>query len=194
MSNRQTQRPLPPIWLMTDARFGDGLLRAIRRLPLKSGVIFRHYHLSPVARRTLFNQVKRICRLRGHMLFLASDERTAILWHADGFHAPVNQRRSRYLPRSAPVHNIREMAGAQLKRADMVLVSPVFVTASHPGARCLGQSGLMRLAASASNMNVIALGGMTRRRASALDKRTVNGWAGIDAFITKAQNRILVPT
>lgn len=183
MSRRQTLRHeknnLPRIWLMTDPRFGDDLLPAIKRLPLKSGVIFRHYDLAADERRALFRRVRRICRQRGHMLFLAGDERAARRWRADGFHARKGRRRSNNMVRSAAVHNRREMAKAQRNGADLVLISPVFATASHPEASVLGRGGLMRLAKLARGMKVIALGGMDARRATTFN---VHGWAAIDAF------------
>ncbi len=183
MSRRQTLRheknSLPRIWLMTDPRFGDDLLPAIRRLPFRSGVVFRHYDLAMDARMALFRRVRRICRQRGHMLLLAGEERTARRWRAVGFHARKGQRRSNNMVRSAPVHNRRELAEARRNGADLVLISPVFATASHAGAPVLGRSGLMRLAKLARGMKVIALGGMDARKAAALN---VHGWAAIDAF------------
>ncbi len=183
MSRRQTLRHeknnLPRIWLMTDPRFGDDLLPAIKRLPFRSGVIFRHYDLAKNARLALFRQARRICRQRGHMLLLAGEERTARRWRADGFHGRKGQRRSSNLVRSAPVHDRRELAEARLNGADLVLISPVFATASHPEAPVLGRGGLMRLAKLARGMKVIALGGMNARKATTLN---VHGWAAIDAF------------
>lgn len=183
MSRRQTLRHeksnLPRIWLMTDPRFGDDLLPAIKRLPFWSGVVFRHYDLTGEARLALFQRVRRICRQRGHMLFLAGDERTARRWRADGFHTRNGRRRSNTMLRSASVHDRREMAEARRNGADLVLISPVFATVSHPGATVLGRGGLMRLAKLARGMKVVALGGMDARKATTLN---IHGWAAIDAF------------
>jgi len=114
--------PLPKIWLMTDARFGDDQLRAIQQLPARSGVVFRHYHLATQQRRALFAQVLRICRRRGHILLLAGDARTALRWHADGFHQRSRGHSS--LLHSAPVHNAREIA--DVKAAQTSYSSPRF--------------------------------------------------------------------
>ena len=175
--------PLPKIWLMTDERLGDDLLPAIQRLPARSGVIFRHYHLDAAARKLLFGQVMRMCRRRGHVLLLAGDERTAIRWHADGFHQR-SQRASRLL-HSAPVHNAREMAGVKAARPDLLFLSPIFATNSHPGARPLGPLAFNRLAKLASRSGIIALGGVNRRNAQILSPRLIHGWAAIDAFKKK---------
>ena len=179
---RQTQRPLPRIWLMTDPRFGTDLLLAIQRLPARSGVIFRHYDLAAKERRALFAQVRRVCMRRGHMLLLAGDERTALRWHAAGFHSGQDTRRSKVTIHSTPAHDRRELAKARGAGADLVLISPMFATASHPGARPLGRSTFMALAKRCGNLKVIALGGMNARNSAKLDKRVVHGWAAIDAF------------
>jgi thiamine-phosphate pyrophosphorylase len=116
------RQPLPTLWLMTDARFGDGLLDAIRRLPVRSGVIFRHYDMDPSERHVLFRKVAHVCRQRGHVLLLAGDARSASKWRADGFH----QRSAgpRRLFHTAPVHNRRELAEARRAGVDAVLISP----------------------------------------------------------------------
>lgn len=172
--------PLPKIWLMTDARFGDDQLRAIQRLPARSGVVFRHYHLATQQRRALFAQVLRICRRRGHILLLAGDARTALRWHADGFH----QRSPRHkgLLHSAPVHNTTEIADVKQGRPDLLFLSPLFDTNSHPSARPLGPLMFQRLAKLAGPKRIIALGGMTRPAACMLGPRSIHGWAAIDAF------------
>ncbi|WP_295492122.1 thiamine phosphate synthase [Sphingorhabdus sp. EL138] len=172
--------PLPKIWLMTDARFGDDQLRAIQQLPARSGVVFRHYHLATQQRRVLFAQVLRICRRRGHILLLAGDARTALRWHADGFH----QRSLGHsgLLHSAPVHNAREIAEVKQSRPDLVFLSPLFDTNSHPGAQPLGPLMFQRLAKLAGPRRIIALGGMTRQTAFMLGPRSIHGWAAIDAF------------
>ena len=60
-----------------------------------------------------------------------------------------------------------------------MLLSPVFPTRSHPAGRVLGPVRFRLLAARAA-MPVIALGGMSARRARQL--HTAH-WAGIDAFL-----------
>jgi thiamine-phosphate pyrophosphorylase len=63
--------------------------------------------------------------------------------------------------------------------ATFVLLSPVFPTRSHPGARTLGRMRFSSLSRS-SAIPVIALGGMDRRRMWGLP---AYGWAGIDGWI-----------
>jgi thiamine-phosphate pyrophosphorylase len=172
-------RALPRLWLMTDERMGDALLPAVWALPAHSGIVFRHYHTAAKARRRLFQKVRRVARARGHLLFLAGTAREARGWGADGHHGRSPRAPGR--PMTAPVHSLREMIAARRLRADLVLVSPVFATRSHPGQKTLGRIGFFRLARTAP-CPVIALGGMNRRRFRSLASFGAYGWAAIDTL------------
>ena len=174
------RHPLPKIWLMTDPRIDD-LDAAIRGLPRRSGIIFRHYHLSLNERRALFDHVRRLARRYRHLLLLADLPRVARAWGADGAHSR-SPHRSQGL-RTVAVHNAREAAQARRLGADLILVSPVFATRSHPGARTLGPVGL-GLIAGAMRQKTVALGGMNANRAHALAALNIHGWAAIDALRT----------
>lgn len=179
MRSRQTLDKLPRIWLMTDERFGEELLSAIAKLPPRSGVIFRHYSLSTHDRRVFFEQVRAVCRRHGHILLLAGSAELARKWGADGFHGA-----GRALPgqiHSAAVHNGKELKIARRNRADLLLISPVFDTASHPNAAILGIAGFRALATKRGTAKAIALGGINAARARKLGTAAY-GWAAIDAF------------
>lgn len=175
MSKRYPSLPagLPSVWLVSDARNDAVLEQALRRLPRGSGLIFRHYHLPPAQRRSRFSALRRIARSRGHLTFLSADARTARAWGADGAYGPAALLASGpALPRLVTAHSLREL---RAPRADAFVLSPVFPTRSHPGAKTLGALRFRLLARQAP---VIALGGMTVRRAAALGAP----WAAIDGL------------
>jgi thiamine-phosphate pyrophosphorylase len=176
-------REIPRVWLMTDPRLDDDLMRILQSLPFRSGVIFRHYNLEQAKRRKLFGKIARICRRRGHVLLLAGSPRLARQWRADGVHNRTDRSRVGNGLRSAPVHNANEIAQARRNGANIMLLSPLFTTRSHPGVRPLGLTRFPRLAAVTGDARVIALGGMNARRMLMLTNcRSIHGWAGIDAF------------
>ena len=172
------RQPLPKIWLMTDPRIDD-LGATIARLPACSGIIFRHYHLPRRERHTLFMEVRKLARARRHILLLADRPARARAWGADGAHSRARDRSCGL--RSVAVHNAREAACARRLQADLIFISPVFATRSHPGAQALGPTRLGLIAGSARG-RTIALGGMTAKRAAALRSHKIYGWAAIDAF------------
>lgn len=165
---------------MTDPRLDDQLLAAIRRLPSGSGVVFRHYALETKQRRHLFARVRHICVQRGHILMLAGDARTARAWGADGIHGRGVSAKPLLL--SAPVHNPREIERAKRQAADIMFLSPLRKTRSHPGEHALGGLAFRRLTVLCQPALVVALGGMNRAEAAKWPRNIVHGWAAIDAF------------
>ncbi|SFF90027.1 thiamine-phosphate pyrophosphorylase [Novosphingobium sp. CF614] len=174
MPNRQP--PLPDIWLVSDERNDAALERILARLPRGSGLIFRHYHLPPGERRARFAALARAARRRRHLVVLSAAAREARAWGADGaYGAPGKLARGPALPRLATVHSLRELGAAHRARARAAVLSPVFPTRSHPGARTLGPVRF-RLLAARARVPVIALGGMTAHRARAIG---TGKWAAI---------------
>lgn len=175
-------QPLPTLWMMSDERMGDAFLPALARLPKGAGLVFRHYATPMPERRALFEQARRICRARRILLVLAASPRTAAGWRADGVHGRDQVRVSRPLVRTAPVHGLTENCAATKACADLLFVSPVHPTQSHPSGRTLGDAGLLALC-QASRAPVIALGGMTPRQFKPLKSQGIYGFAAIDFWI-----------
>lgn len=164
------RQPIPRLWLMTDERLGEHLWEAMKRLPRGGGVVFRHYGLSPGERRRLYMEVRRLARRRRLTLLVAG----SALPGADGVHNHTGAGL-----RSASAHGLRELKAAERRGVDLVFLSPVFGTRSHPGARPLGPARFARIAR-AARVPVIALGGMNARRFRALSGAW--GWGAIDAW------------
>ena len=81
------------------------------------------------------------------------------------------------------VHNLPELRRALLRRTPLILLSPIYPTASHPEWTPLPR---MRVAAFArlAGRRLIALGGMDAKRFSRVERLGFQGWAGISAFRT----------
>ncbi|MGE4481113.1 thiamine phosphate synthase [Acidocella sp.] len=175
---------LPPLWFFTDeTRLADPL-PVIRRLPAGlCGVLFRHD--SHPARERLAQAVARLCRTRRLPLIIAGDARLAAALgaglHLRGGAAPAHRVAWRG-PLSASAHDHGQLARARRAGVALVFISPVFPTASHPGAPSLGARGWRCLAARGGRIKPYALGGITGRRVSALGKACA-GIGAIDAFL-----------
>jgi thiamine-phosphate pyrophosphorylase len=173
-------KTLPAIWLISDARNDAVLERALACLPRGSGFIFRHYHLPDAERYARFRTLRRVAKAKGHVVVLADSALTARDWGADGIYGAPRAlwpRRAGLL-HLATAHNLAELGLAARLGADAALLSPVFATASHPGGATLG-TVRFRLSARQAGLPVIALGGMTAAKASAL---RWNIWAAIDGL------------
>jgi thiamine-phosphate pyrophosphorylase len=161
---------LPRLWLMTDERMGDGVLATVATLPKGAGVVFRHYSQARNERQALFDEVLRIAKRRRLMLVTAGE--------------PLKGARLRHHAFTMPVHSLPERIAAERTGSALLFVSPVYPTRSHPGARALGRVKLGLLIRGAK-LPIIALGGMTHRRAAALGAFNIHGWAGIDGLTVR---------
>src|SRR3546814_15148058 len=151
-------------------------------LPQGSGIIFRHYTLPTNTRRLLFARCRAIAQRLWLVLLLAGPEEIALAWKADGFHGRSSRKcRHARLIHTAPAHDVPELRKAERTNADLLFISPVFPTRSHPNGRTLGplRFGLLR---QQTPKVVIALGGINRRRANRLRGLGADGWAAIDAL------------
>src|SRR5690606_16583180 len=111
MRARQSRtRPLPELWLVSDAR-NDAVLEAVlRRLPRGSGFVYRHYHLPDAERIARWHTLRRIARARGHLAILADSALTAREWGADGLYgAPRALYPTSRLVTLATAHSLREL-------------------------------------------------------------------------------------
>jgi thiamine-phosphate pyrophosphorylase len=166
-------------WLVSDRRNDAALKRVLTRLPRGSGLVFRHYHLGAGARRARWRELQAEAARYGHDAILSGSAREARRWGADGAYGPpALLARGPALLRLVTVHSLRELAAAHRARADAVLLSPVFATQSHPGAKTLGPLRF-RAIASHALVPVIALGGMNAKTARRLGAAR---WAAIDGF------------
>ena len=168
MHRRQT---LPHLWLITDPRAGNPV-KAVRRLPHGSGVVFRHLELKPMKRAKLFAKLRIVARRRALVLMLGSEPDVQGRWSAMEVQTGLF---------TMAVHNRRDYLTAWREGADFVFASPVFATRSHPGTRPLGpvRLGLML----DGRLPAVALGGMTARTFRRLNGLKLHGWAAIDAFL-----------
>ena len=180
------QPALPSIWLISDARNDMALEQALLRLPRGSGLVFRHYHLGPAERRKRFALLKRLARRCGHTVALGASPAEARRWGADAAYGPpASLARGPAMLRLVTAHSLRELAQAMRARANMVLLSPVFPTRSHPGRSVLGPVKFRLLGARAL-VPVIALGGMNSRRVRQLKAAR---WAAIDGLCDETTRR-----
>lgn len=172
----------PRDWLMTDERMGDRLWEAIGRIPQGTGgIVFRHYTLNGPDRLELGARIAEITRAKKLTLAVARDPVLAEQLGAQLVHNPSEPGD---LPFSRSVHDELEAHAAREAGADLVFVSPVFPTRSHPGATALGPERAAQLARIAG-CAAIALGGMTFGKFWGLGP-DFHGWAGIDAWLETA--------
>ena len=183
---------LPPLMLMTDTLRLPDPQPALTRLPRGSAVILRHYDAPD--RAGLARRLAVQCRSAGVRLLIAGDGRLAAAVAADGLHLTETQiahgRRTWRLWRrpgwlvTAAAHSPSAVRRAARAGVDAVLLSPVFATASHPGAPPLGAMLFARWVRH-SPVPVYALGGVSSITAPRLAGSGAAGLATVGGLFAR---------
>jgi thiamine-phosphate pyrophosphorylase len=84
---------------------------------------------------------------------------------------------------SVGCHSVGEIAVARAAGADIALLSPIFMTESHPEARPLGLEMLTTASQTAGKIPVFALGGVNAANAASCIEAGAAGVAGIRTFL-----------
>ena len=160
---------------MTDDDRLPDPLAAARALPKGSLVIVR----SRDAKRR--HALGEALRAQTHGLILLAADDPLLADHLHGLHLPEIRARDAAHWRALRPHWVITVAahsprGLQAPYADAALLSPVFATKSHPGAKTLTPARA-RLMAQRALLPVLALGGVTARNAAVLQ-----GFSGIAAI------------
>ncbi|HLO77912.1 MAG TPA: thiamine phosphate synthase [Magnetospirillum sp.] len=180
---------MPALTLVTDERRLPDPAAAMAALPPGSAVLFRHYRAADRAQ--VARRLAGLARQRRLVFLVAgADWRLAQAVGADGVHLPEGVARALVAPGlrlwcrrgkmlTVACHDRRALARAAALAADGALLSPVFPTASHPGAPVLGATRFALWAARAK-LPVVALGGVGPGTLRCV--RMAAGIAGIGLF------------
>ncbi|MDX2233589.1 MAG: thiamine phosphate synthase [Hyphomonadaceae bacterium] len=184
--------PLPALWLFTDPVRTPDPLALLDRLPRGSAVVYRHFGAAD--RATTAARLAAACRRRGLVLLIGADPALALRAGADGVHLPERMGRDAgRLKRRRPGWIVTAAAhgGGAVHRArgaDAAILSPVFASRSPSAGPPLGVHRAVRLMRRARTP-VVALGGVSLRRARALKRLGFAGSAGVDVFVRGAGAR-----
>ncbi len=161
-------------------------------MPKNSAIIFREYDLAVDEREKMAREILVLCRGLGHKMLVGKNLELARKIKADGVHFSDKdgllwqnfQRKN--LPQkfifSLACHNFLSVVKSQKTKADLIFVSPVFKTKSHPNLEPLGLMKFGKIVA-ASQIPIFALGGVNEKNFLNLKKLGAVGFGAIDQFI-----------
>lgn len=186
-SPKQCKKKLPSLIFMTDRQKIPNPLPIIARLPANTLVIIRDYdhpNRAIYCRDIINCAKKRFCKV-----VIAGDASLALKLSADGVHMPEYQWQNiRALKRKYPLwlitvaaHSSRAIKAINSTKADAVLVSPLFHTTSHKGARPLTKHAFNTISLQCQ-LPIYALGGISLKKSKTLYSLSIKGIAAIDAF------------
>lgn len=182
-------RPVPPLHLVTDDRvverpdFLDRGAAALRAGGDRVAIHLRAHGHGGRALDRWAQALRALCEGAGAELWVNDRADVALAARADGVQVgrrglPLDDLRAlvgRGVRLGYSAHSAAEARAAAAAGADLVLLGPVYATASHPGAPPLGLDALAE--ASAAPVPVLAIGGITPERAREARSRGASGVA-----------------
>lgn len=183
--NNLPARLLPTRLALTDPVRQPDPLALLASLPKDTGLIWRAY--DTVLTRSAIRDLERRARAKHITLIIAATKADTRKLRFSHRHFPEHQIKEPYADQitTAAAHSHKAIIAAARAGADAVLISPVFATESHKGAKTLGPVRFAMLAqiARRHNLAVYALGGLTNdKKIRRLRGAAAHGIAGIGLF------------
>ena len=181
---------IPRFFVMSDTLRLPDPEAVFDHLPQGGAVVLRH--TDPVELTRLAQDILPKAHARGLKVLISNDVRLAHRLGADGVHLSQAKWRQGHWRRTlsmrkpsfiitAALHPAKALRSGEQHGPDAVLVSPVFVTESHPDVAPIGIFRFLALVKS-SPRPIIALGGMTADTVRRLKGGQVYGVAAIGAW------------
>lgn len=178
---------LPATIFLTDRQRIADTAQVIRTLPRHSLVIIRDYDVQD--RADYVKEMVTLSRRYGHKVLVGGDIRLALCTRADGVHFPereVNKalgckRHRPYWMVSTSAHSAKTLRRIAKGGLDFAMLSPVFPTKSHPGAKTLGMARFRGIGKAAA-LPLYPLGGIDQCTITQLKTAVIPGVAAIGVF------------
>ena len=176
-----TKLNAPSLWYFTDKDKAEDIISILYRLPAHSGIVLRNYGSKD--RKTIIKNVLRIAKRKNFMVLMASHPR--VHGNINGLHLPKWEYKCRRNTKeqiiSVSAHSLKDKRKIINTKADIIFLSSVFHTNSHPKRKHLGIIRFGLLARSLARP-VIALGGINNKNIKKLKHFPISGVAAIEAL------------
>ena len=175
---------IPNIWLFTDSIKTLDPVKLAKSLPKKSGIVIRNYKSKN--KEAIIKNILNIKKRKALTVLIAGKYRRNL--NVDGNHLLqwVNYNSKVNKITSISVHAASDIRKSINLKADLVFISPVFLSSSHDSKQHLGPIRL-GLLARLFKKDVIALGGINKKNIARLRSFPISGCAGIDMFLEHLQ-------
>jgi len=179
LHKKYTRPKIPHLWLFTDDIKTSNLQKLLAIIPKNTGVVIRNYLSKD--RSKIIEEIRKISKRKNLKLLVGEKQKR--IRDINGLHLPkwYYQRRKMNKKQilSISAHGIIDKRRIINSKADLIFLSPIFRTSSHPYSRPLGTIKFGLIARQFSKP-VIALGGINKNNIKKLKNLPIEGVAGID--------------
>lgn len=184
-----------PVIFSDRFKFTD-LEEKIRKLPKNSTIIIREYDLDDKKREILAKNIIFLAKKQKITVLIGKNINLAKKIGANGVHfsdfdqLPLKFLRKFAFPKnfifSFSCHSEKSLRLAQNIKANLVFISPAFLTTSHSEQKCLGSLRLAKIALQKEKViydgNLCALGGVNAKNIKLIKKLKFDSFGAIDLF------------
>ena len=186
---KDNKKKLPKIIIIFDEKEFIEKKFELLKIPRGSAILFRSYDTK--SRKKVAKEVLKFCKIKGLKLLISSDVRMAREINANGIHLPeymindqskINWKNFKAWKTklkwmvTAAAHNKKTLYKIPGHIIDAVLLSPIFLTKSHPKQIHLGVSKLIKMVHEIK-IPIYALGGINLKTVQYLKKSGITGFA-----------------
>jgi len=182
-----------PPFFFTDLSKVCDYEKIIEKLPKNSAIIIREYNLDKNSREIFARRISQLARAKSLKIIVGKDFDLAKKIKAHGVHFSDHDKLPlKFLKKNQPknfifsfaCHNLKSFLKAQKLRPDVIFISPIFATTSHPNGKNIGIRNLSKIIRNHKNKKqiLVALGGINSHNIKMLCKLKINGFGAIDFF------------
>jgi thiamine monophosphate synthase len=200
---------VPSSLVFTDRSKLTNLPQIIKNLPKNSAIILREYDLSESGRQNLMQEIRQITNAKlpsqRPKIFVGKNWRLAKKLQADGVHFSDRdsmikpQKLANFLRKKFPknfqtsyaCHSVKSWQEAFVSKLDLIVISPIFKTASHFETTPIGLHNMAKISSKnllsksrnrSSRQKIYALGGVNNKNLRQLRKLGIGGFGAINFF------------
>ena len=185
---RSKNNKLPKVIIIFDDELFNKKKLLKLKIPKKSAFLLRSYQTKK--RKKIAKQLLKFCKMKKIKLLIGSDIKLAKDINAHGVHFPeymikenkinwIGIKNIKYRKKwiiTTAAHSIRSLKKVEGLDIDAALLSPVFISKSHPNNKCLGLNKFSKIVKK-TKLPIYALGGINIKNVKSLIETDIIGYA-----------------
>ena len=185
---RSKDNKLPKVIIIFDDELFNKKKMLKLKIPKKSAFLLRSYQTKK--RKKIAKQLLKFCKMKKIKLLIGSDIKLAKDINAHGVHFPeymikenkinwIGIKNIKYRKKwiiTTAAHSTRSLKKVEGLDIDAALLSPVFISKSHPNNKCLGLNKFSKIVKK-TKLPIYALGGINIKNVKSLIETDIIGYA-----------------
>jgi thiamine-phosphate pyrophosphorylase len=195
-----SKKILSPIFFFTDRKKNIDLNQVIKNLPKNTNIILREYALNQNARLLILQKIHNLFYQKKLSLIIGKSFNSQMLRYINGVHySDLDFNKNLFIKRNfcknsnliftISMHKLINLHKISLLKPDVIFLSPIFATTSHPEKKPIGPYNFIKIHniwqkkfCHNKHQKFLPLGGINLQNLHLLSNFKINGFGAIDFF------------